>query len=271
VTSAWRTLRRIPIAVIQSHGPSIRHLVMFESGVMALARPNRASSSSSRSSTHASAGPRTPNRRSTGLDRRPRRIGNRCVAMRRSLAQPGATSDIVRWMTPAAAIRLRPYTDADRWLTQAIEADPVMMADLGGPLPPDDIAGVHQRRLAGMVADRVWYFVVELEPEGPVVGSICLWSDAVDGGYRSEAGWAILHEFQGRGLATEALRQLVARAAQDGRWGDIHALPGVSNAASNAVCRKGGFKKVGEETVEYAGRRLRCNHWVLETDARRAT
>ena len=189
--------------------------------------------------------------------------------MSRSLAQPAATSAIVRWMPDAPSIRLRPYTDADRWLTKAIEADPVMMADLGGPLPPDDIAGVHERRLAGMVADRVWYFVVELEPDGQAVGSICLWSDAVEGGYRSEAGWAILHEFQGRGLATEALRLLVARAARDGRWGDIHALPGVSNGASNAVCRKGGFTNVGEETVEYAGRQLRCNHWVLAIDAQR--
>jgi RimJ/RimL family protein N-acetyltransferase len=168
----------------------------------------------------------------------------------------------------APAICLRPYTDADRWLTEAIESDPVMMADLGGPLPSDDIAGVHQRRLAGMLADRVWYFVVELAPEDRAVGSICLWADAVDGQVRSEAGWAILPEFQGRGLATEALRLLVARAADDGRWGDIHAFPGVSNGASNAVCRKGGFAKVGEATVEYAGRRLLCNHWVLKTDAR---
>ena len=167
--------------------------------------------------------------------------------------------------TAAPSIRLRPYADADRWLTEAIETNPVMMADLGGPLPADEIPGVHQRRLDGMAADRVWYFVVELEPEGPVVGSICLWSDRIPGGFRSEAGWAILYEFQGRGLATEALRLLLARAATDGRWGDIHAFPGVTNGPSNAVCRKGGFTNVGEETVEYAGRQLRCNHWVLET------
>jgi RimJ/RimL family protein N-acetyltransferase len=167
--------------------------------------------------------------------------------------------------SPTPSIRLRPYVDADRWLTEAIETNPVMMADLGGPLPADEIPGVHQRRLDGMAEDRVWYFVVELEPSGPVVGSICLWSDRVPGGFRSEAGWAILHEFQGRGLATEALRQLIARAAADGRWGDIHAFPGVTNGPSNAVCRKSGFTNVGEETVEYAGRRLRCNHWVLET------
>ena len=70
--------------------------------------------------------------------------------------------------------------------------------------------------------------------------------------------------FQGRGIATEALRLLVERAREDGRWGDIHAFTGASNGPSNAVCRKGGFTYIGEETVHYAGRRLRCNHWVLD-------
>jgi RimJ/RimL family protein N-acetyltransferase len=166
--------------------------------------------------------------------------------------------------SPTPSIRLRPYVDADRWLTEAIETSPVMMADLGGPLPAADIPGIHERRLEGMAADRLWYFTVDLEPEGRTVGTICLWSDAVEGGQRSEAGWAILEQFQGRGLATEALRQLVERARIDGRWGDIHAFTGASNGPSNAVCRKGGFTNVGQEVVEYAGRRLLCNHWVLD-------
>lgn len=165
------------------------------------------------------------------------------------------------------SIRLRPYTDEDRWLTESIETNAVMMADLGGPLPEAEIPGIHARRLEGIAADLLWYLTVELEPERRAVGTICLWSDVVDGERRSEAGWAILHEFQGRGLATEALRQLLARAAEDGRWGDIHAFPGVSNGPSNAVCRKAGFSDVGEEIVEYAGRRLRCNHWVLQAHA----
>lgn len=168
------------------------------------------------------------------------------------------------------SIRLRPYADADRWLTESIETSPVMMADLGGPLPAADIPGVHARRLEGMAAGRLWFFTVELHPEGEAVGTICLWSDAVEGGQRSEAGWAILHEYQGRGIATEALRLLLASAREDGRWGDIHAFPGITNGPSNAVCRKAGFANVGEEAVMYAGRELRCNHWVLEAGAERA-
>ena len=162
-------------------------------------------------------------------------------------------------------VRLRPYVDADRWLTEAIETNPEMMGDLGGPLPADDIPGIHERRLAGMSTDRLWYFTIELEPQGPVVGTICLWSDPIEGGHRSEAGWAILPEYQGQGLATQALRQMLARAAADGRWGDIHAFPGVANEPSNALCRAAGFKQIGQEVVDYAGRDLLCNHWVLDS------
>jgi RimJ/RimL family protein N-acetyltransferase len=177
-------------------------------------------------------------------------------------------SGIVAPMTssPALTIRLRPYTDADRWLTQAIETDPAMMAELGGPLPAADIPAIHARRLQGMAADRLWYFTVELAPDGPAVGTICLWSDAIEGGRRSEAGWAILEAFQGRGLASEALRQMLVRAAADGRWGDIHAFPGVTNGASNAICRKAGFRNIGKEVVEYAGRALQCNHWIRKAE-----
>lgn len=165
--------------------------------------------------------------------------------------------------SPTPSVRLRPYTDADRWLTEAIETNDEMMAELGGALPADDIPRIHERRLEGMAADRLWYFVVEREADGRTVGTICLWSDVVDGVLRSEAGWATLREFQGRGLGTEALRLLIERARVDGRWGDIHAYPGVTNGASNALCRTAGFTPVGEEVVAYAGRRLHCNHWVL--------
>ena len=170
--------------------------------------------------------------------------------------------------TPTAQLRLRPYTDEDRWLTETIETSPVMMADLGGPLPEADIPGIHARRLEGMAADRLWYFTVELEPEGTAVGTICLWSDAVAGELRSEAGWAILHEYQGRGLATEALRLLIARSAArtDGGVTSTRSR-GPRTAHPTRSAGRAGFENVGEETVLYAGRRLACNHWVLDADA----
>jgi RimJ/RimL family protein N-acetyltransferase len=161
------------------------------------------------------------------------------------------------------SVRLRPYGEADRWLTAAIEGDDEMMQELGGALPIAEVERIHQRRLDAIAADRLRYFAVVVEPDAQVAGTICLWSDTVDGQRRSEAGWAILPAFQGRGIATEALRLLLEQARDEPRWGDIHAFSGTTNEPSNALCRSAGFTRVGEETVSYAGRHLRCNHWVL--------
>ena len=81
----------------------------------------------------------------------------------------------------------------------------------------------------------------------------------------------ILPEYQGRGLARAAVRELVERARADGRWGDIHAYPNVTNDASNALARSAGFTLVGTVDLEFRGHRLRCNDWVLRTTERGAT
>jgi RimJ/RimL family protein N-acetyltransferase len=74
----------------------------------------------------------------------------------------------------------------------------------------------------------------------------------------------VLPEFQGRGLAKRAVRALLERARDDGRWGVVHAFPGVTNAASNALCRSVGFSLVGERDVTFADRLLRTNHWQID-------
>lgn len=59
------------------------------------------------------------------------------------------------------------------------------------------------------------------------------------------------------------MRLLLDLARADGRWGAIHAFSGTSYAPSNALCRKFGFGLLDEVDVDYGGRTLRCNHWVL--------
>lgn len=159
-------------------------------------------------------------------------------------------------------MELVPYTADDAWLTEALETDPRVMAELGGAWPKEKIEGIHQRRLAH-IANGAWYFQVVPQPGGPVVGSITIWDSEWAGERLSEAGWMILPEHQGRGHASAALALLLERARADGRWGDIHAFPGATNVASNALCRKFGFELLEAVDVDYAGRLLRCNHWVL--------
>jgi RimJ/RimL family protein N-acetyltransferase len=70
-------------------------------------------------------------------------------------------------------------------------------------------------------------------------------------------------EFQGRGLAGEALELLLRRIRADLSIDSVHAFPSVSNAASNALCRKFGFALLEQCDGGYAGQALRCNHWEL--------
>jgi RimJ/RimL family protein N-acetyltransferase len=161
------------------------------------------------------------------------------------------------------AIELHLYSDADAWLTEAIECDPRMMGELGGPVTPEEAAEVHRRRMA-TVADDPWWFTIVLERDEPAVGELGIWRSEHDGEQVDEIGWMVLPAFQGRGIASAALRTLLERARQEPRFERIHAFPGVSNAPSNALCRKLGFSLLGEREFEFRDRRLRCNHWELE-------
>ncbi|HEV8698531.1 MAG TPA: GNAT family protein [Candidatus Limnocylindrales bacterium] len=160
-------------------------------------------------------------------------------------------------------MKLLPYTDADYWLTEALETDPGVMAELGGPWQPEDIPGIHRRRLDS-IARGSWWFTIVPEPDIRPVGHLGIFHSEWQGEHISEAGWSMLPAHQGKGYASAALKLLLERAAADGRWGAIHAFPGVTNAPSNALCRRFGFALVGEGTVDYGGRPLRCNHWILE-------
>lgn len=162
-------------------------------------------------------------------------------------------------------MELVPYTDDDMWLTEALETDPRVMAELGGPWPVEEISQIHRRRLEH-IADGAWYFMIVPHPDEQAVGGITIWRSEWGDEPISEVGWTVLPEHQGRGYATVALRLLLERAQSDRRWGDIHAFPGLTNAASNALCRKFGFELLGEVEVDYGGRVLACNHWVLRAE-----
>ncbi len=160
-------------------------------------------------------------------------------------------------------MELVPYADEHLWLTEALETDARVMAELGGPWPRDAIPAIHERRL-NSVAAGTWMFTMVPETGASPVGLIGLFGSDLDGSQITETFWLVLPAHQGRGYASAALRMLLDRAQADGRWGPIHAFSGVTNAPSNALCRKSGFVLVGERDIEYGGRTLRCNHWIRE-------
>jgi RimJ/RimL family protein N-acetyltransferase len=165
-------------------------------------------------------------------------------------------------------MRLRDVTMQDLPLYEATLTDPRMMSELGGPLRRKPL----REKLRGIVDEvrsgDVWYSVIVPEDDpASGAGTVCIWSHDWNGEAISEIGWMVLPGFQGRGLATRAVDAILGRARAERRWGDIHAFPGVTNVPSNAICRKLSFEHRGELDFGYAGRTLRCNHWVLEDRA----
>jgi RimJ/RimL family protein N-acetyltransferase len=142
-----------------------------------------------------------------------------------------------------------------------METDPVVMAELGGPVPREDIPAIHRRRMENTANDP-WWFVVVTEDDEPA-GTIGIWETEHHGATVHETGWMLARRFHGRGLASAALGVLLDRARAEPRFEQLHAWPGVTNPASNALCRKFGFELLGEEDNSYREAQLRVNHWVL--------
>lgn len=156
-------------------------------------------------------------------------------------------------------MQLRRYQDEDLALSEALETDPEVMRELGGPIDPARVAQTHPRRVADP-----WYFTIVPDPSEPPVGTIGVWEKELDGIVIHETGWMVLPAFQGRGIATRALGQLIARVREAAEFPSLHAFPPISNTPSNALCRKFHFTLLGQRAFVYAGRTLQCNHWMLD-------
>jgi RimJ/RimL family protein N-acetyltransferase len=163
-------------------------------------------------------------------------------------------------------VRLRDVELGDVEAYVRMRCDPVMMADLGGPLPRAGMADKVARDVRAAAADASWIKMIVPDEAAPdaVAGNVVIWSHDEDGRPMSEIGWMVLPEFQGRGLAQRAVRMLLGHARDDGRWGLVHAFPAALNGPSNGICRAVGFRLAGERDVTFAGRVIHSNHWVID-------
>ncbi|RKR93195.1 RimJ/RimL family protein N-acetyltransferase [Micromonospora pisi] len=163
-------------------------------------------------------------------------------------------------------MRLRNVRADDVEAYVRMRCDPVMMAELGGPLPREGMEEKVARDARGAAADLDWIRMIVPDDDVPevVAGTVTLWAHETDGEPVSEIGWMVLPEFQGRGLAKRAVRMLLEQARDDGRWGPVHAYPATANGPSNGICRSLGFRLVGERDMPFAGRMLRSNDWVID-------
>ena len=166
--------------------------------------------------------------------------------------------------TDASQLRLRPWNMTDTSLIAALNS-PAMTEHTGGP---EDDQKLSQRlqRYADPKGDGAM-FVIE-NSRGEPLGSIGFWTREWRGERVYETGWAVLPEFQGRGVASAAARLVIKRAAAAGGATQLHAYPRVDHPASNATCRKAGFRLAGEVDFEYPrGNPIRSNDWMVDLTA----
>jgi RimJ/RimL family protein N-acetyltransferase len=165
-------------------------------------------------------------------------------------------------------VKLRDVTMDDLPLYEHMMTDPRMMSELGGPLPKHGLSEKLQRIVESVEAGTVWYYVIvpNHEPDSGA-GTVCIWDHDWNGKSINEIGWMVAPAYQGRGLATEAVRSILRKARAESRWDVIHAFPGTTNEPSNAICERTGFSRLEECDIEYSGRLLRCNHWRIDLEA----
>ena len=157
-------------------------------------------------------------------------------------------------------IELESYTERDMPLLERSNALE-MTEHLGGPETQEQL----ERRLRQYVAatnDRARMFKVVAG--GAAAGSVGFWEREWRGERVYETGWGVFPEYQGQGIATAAMQKLIPIARGTRKHGSLHAFPSVANRPSNAICRKLGFKLLGETEFEYPkGRWMQCNDWRL--------
>ncbi|MFD6417741.1 GNAT family N-acetyltransferase [Streptomyces sp. NPDC060194] len=161
---------------------------------------------------------------------------------------------------PAAGrVRLEPWAEGDLWLLQRANSAE-MTAHLGGPETEEQLLDRHRRYLA-LSAGAMYRAVLAATDE--TVGSIGIWERSWHDATVWETGWAVLPEFQGRGLAADAARAVTLAARARRTHPHLHAFPSADHPASNSVCRKAGFTLLGTAAFEYPK-----GHWITSNDWR---
>ena len=161
----------------------------------------------------------------------------------------------------------------ERWSADDLELlrqlnAPEIRNHTGGPETDEQVIARHERYVRGPGPRSGTMFTIVL-PDGVKVGSVGYWERLWHDEPVYEMGWAVLPAYQGRGLATAAVRAAIAEAAAERKLRWAHAYPSVDNPPSNAVCRKAGFTLLGETEFEYPpGHLMRSNDWRIDLTER---
>nr|WP_285845641.1 GNAT family N-acetyltransferase [Metabacillus idriensis] len=162
-------------------------------------------------------------------------------------------------------IQINIWEDKDLELLVKINA-PEMMEHLGGSESNQQILKRHKRYLE--LGDKGKMFSISRSPDFEAVGSVGYWQTIWNDESVYEIGWSVLPKFQGRGIATIAVKLAIDEAIREKRYKSIHAFPSVENPASNAICRKLNFSFISDCEFEYPpGNLMHCNNWRMKINS----
>ena len=124
------------------------------------------------------------------------------------------------------------------------------MPVLAGAAPPDFL-------LRAPPADLALFAFISAWP-AQVVGSAMLMRRAEPG--RVEIGYGVADSARGKGVATAAVRQMMAHAFADAGVREVYAETALDNPAARRVVEKAGFSHIGQRESEADGW---VNQWLL--------
>jgi RimJ/RimL family protein N-acetyltransferase len=142
-----------------------------------------------------------------------------------------------------ARLTLRPWREADRPAFAALNADPEVAADLGGPLPRAASDAKLDRYRATF--DRHGYSRLVIEDSrGTFLGYAGLMPSSPGHplGPHAEIGWRLVRTAWGKGYATEAAQAVLEDAFARG-LGEVLAYTAADNVRSQAVMARIGMRR----------------------------
>lgn len=157
-------------------------------------------------------------------------------------------------------IRLRSWTESDRKAFAELCADPVVMADLGGPLDWKNSDAKFDRYCEAFTKNRYGRLLVETL-DGQFLGYCGVMPVLSDHplGRHDEIGWRLHREAWGQGYATEAAKAAISDAFGRVGLAEVLAYTAADNPRSQAVMDRLGLLRTESKDFNIVDNQL--GHW----------
>ena len=155
---------------------------------------------------------------------------------------PGTATMEPKWEECAMQVTLERWGPDDLDVLRRANT-PGMTRFLGGPESDEALAQRHADYLALWDSGEVRMFRVDVD--GAAAGYAGWWAEEHDGAPVYEIGCVVEPGWQGRGVASAALGEVVRRALGTEDLRPVVGYANVENVASNALCNRLGFTLVG--------------------------